>query len=208
MPPIPLRILVVHHRLAVFLWACGPLGCCVFTGPWRVTRSSLGMLRRVGVFWQPLRPVFLLVSLPRQRRPVISTGVVLIGVGVILRFLLPTPLHTQVIHPMPRRFAVCMQPNTSTPPSGVLVVHHMPPRHVGLLVGSVSIRKEHGGREGGGGGHGGLGHPGEGGCGRCRFGLPVSPPIPSLQVCPWRAPSLAMLTAKLGCGRHPQPDAG
>ena len=50
-----------------------PSGCCFFTGPWTVTRSSLRMLRRVAAFCGPLRPVLLLVSFPRPRSP---------GVGV------------------------------------------------------------------------------------------------------------------------------
>ena len=33
------------------------------------------------------------------------------------------------------RVSAYMRPNTSTPPSAVLVVHHGPPRHVGLRVG-------------------------------------------------------------------------
>ena len=33
-----------------------PSGCCFFTGPWTVTRSSLRMLRRVAAFCRPLRP--------------------------------------------------------------------------------------------------------------------------------------------------------
>ena len=49
-----------------------PLGCCVFTGPWTVTRSSLRMLRRVAAFCRPLRPVLLLVSFPRSRSPVVG----------------------------------------------------------------------------------------------------------------------------------------
>ena len=59
--------------------ACGaaplcdiPSGCCSFTGPWTVTRSSLRMLRRVAAFCRPLRPVLLLVSLPRSRSPVVG----------------------------------------------------------------------------------------------------------------------------------------
>ena len=44
-----------------------PSGCCSFTGPWTVTRSSLRMLRRVAAFCRPLRPVLLLVSFPRFR---------------------------------------------------------------------------------------------------------------------------------------------
>ena len=36
-----------------------PSGCCFFTGPWTVTRSSLCMLRRVAAFCRPLRPVLL-----------------------------------------------------------------------------------------------------------------------------------------------------
>ena len=47
-----------------------PSGCCSFTGPWTVTRSSLRMLRRVAAFCRPLRPVLLLVSFPRSRSPV------------------------------------------------------------------------------------------------------------------------------------------
>ena len=48
-------------------------GCCSFTGPWTVTRSSLRMLRRVAAFCRPLRPVLLLVSFPRSRSPVVGT---------------------------------------------------------------------------------------------------------------------------------------
>ena len=47
-----------------------PSGCCFFTGPWTVTRSSLRMLRRVAAFCRPLRPVLLLASFPRLRSPV------------------------------------------------------------------------------------------------------------------------------------------
>ena len=49
-----------------------PSGCCSFTGPWTVTRSSLRILRRVAAFWRPLRPVLLLVSFPRSRSPVVG----------------------------------------------------------------------------------------------------------------------------------------
>ena len=49
-----------------------PLGCCFFTGPWTVTRSSLRMLRRVAAFCRPLRPVLSLVSFPRSRSPVVG----------------------------------------------------------------------------------------------------------------------------------------
>ena len=52
---------------------CGiPSGCCSFTGPWTVTRSSLRMLRRVATFCRPLRPVLLLVSFPRLQSPVVD----------------------------------------------------------------------------------------------------------------------------------------
>ena len=46
-----------------------PSGCCSFTGPWTVTRSSLRMLRRIAAFCRPLRPVLLLVSFPRSTEP-------------------------------------------------------------------------------------------------------------------------------------------
>ena len=49
-----------------------PSGCCSFTGPWTVTRSSLRMFRRVAAFCRPLRPVLLLVSFPRSRSPVVG----------------------------------------------------------------------------------------------------------------------------------------
>ena len=49
-----------------------PSGCCSFTGPWTVTRSSLRVLRRVAAFCRPLRPVLLLVSFPRSRSPVVG----------------------------------------------------------------------------------------------------------------------------------------
>ena len=49
-----------------------PSGCCSFTGPWTVTRSSLRMLRRVGAFCRPLRPVLLLASFPRSQSPVVG----------------------------------------------------------------------------------------------------------------------------------------
>ena len=49
-----------------------PSGCCFFTGPWTVTRSSLRMLRRVAAFCRPLRPVLLLVSFPHSRSPVVG----------------------------------------------------------------------------------------------------------------------------------------
>ena len=49
-----------------------PSGCCFFTGPWSVTRSSLRTLRRVVAFCQPLRPVLLLLSFPRSRSPVVG----------------------------------------------------------------------------------------------------------------------------------------
>ena len=49
-----------------------PSGCCFFTGPWTVPRSSFRMLRRVAAFCRPLRPVLLLVSFPRSRSPVVG----------------------------------------------------------------------------------------------------------------------------------------
>ena len=61
-----------------------PCGCCSFTGPWTVTRSSLRMLRRVAAFCRPLRPVLLLVSFPRSRRPIVGVlGAVLVVAGVV-----------------------------------------------------------------------------------------------------------------------------
>ena len=49
-----------------------PSGCCFFTGPWTVTRSSLRMLRRVAAFCWPLRPALLLILFPRSQSPVVG----------------------------------------------------------------------------------------------------------------------------------------
>ena len=49
-----------------------PSGCCFFTGPSTVIRSSLRMLRWVAAFCRPLRPVLLLVSFPHSRSPVVG----------------------------------------------------------------------------------------------------------------------------------------
>ena len=49
-----------------------PLGCCLFTGPWTVTRSSLRVLRRVATFCRLLRPVLLLVLFPRSLSPAVG----------------------------------------------------------------------------------------------------------------------------------------
>ena len=49
-----------------------PSSCCFFTGPWTVTRSSLHMLRWIAAFCRPVRPVLLLVLLPRSQSPVVG----------------------------------------------------------------------------------------------------------------------------------------
>ena len=69
-PPPPLPRIRQHRSNAPL---CDiPSGCCSFTGPWTVTRSSLRMLRRVAAFCRSLRPVLLLVSFPRSRSPVVG----------------------------------------------------------------------------------------------------------------------------------------
>ena len=62
-----------HHQTSPPPPPCDiPSGCCSFTGPWTLTRSSLHMLRRVAAFCRPLRLVLLLVSFPRSRSPVVG----------------------------------------------------------------------------------------------------------------------------------------
>ena len=82
----PLRVALDPAALSASLWTPQPMvggpclsppcdipsGCCSFTGPWTVTRSSLRMLRRVAAFCRPLRPVLLLVSFLRSRNPVVG----------------------------------------------------------------------------------------------------------------------------------------
>ena len=71
--PLPLRTPVPLH-LTPHPPCDIPSGCCFWTGPWTVTRTSLRMLRRVAAFCRPLRPVLLLVSFPRLRSPVVGLG--------------------------------------------------------------------------------------------------------------------------------------
>ena len=105
-----------------------PSDRCLFTGPWTVTRSSLRMLRRVTAFCRPLRPVLLLVSVPRLRSPVVGVpglcgtwrgvpfarqrrpGVGLLGIVLVVGapFLNPPPPPHQLVGggwqgPSPRR---------------------------------------------------------------------------------------------------------
>ena len=69
-----------------------PSGCCFFTGPWTVTRSSLRMLRWVAAFCRPLRPVLLLVSFPRSWSPVVGVpGLCWMWHGVPLHVAPPPP---------------------------------------------------------------------------------------------------------------------
>ena len=114
----------VDRRVAVLSWG---LDSHLFF-------PSRAVSGQVAVFLRPLRPVLLLVSSSAERSSW-HTGVVLVHAGVMFRFLLPTPLHTQVVHTMPRRGSACVQPNNATPPSGLLVVHYVPPHHIGLQVG-------------------------------------------------------------------------
>ena len=51
-----------------------PSGCCFFTEPWTVTRSSLRMFRRVAAFRRPPRPVLLRVSCPPYVRRRITSA--------------------------------------------------------------------------------------------------------------------------------------
>ena len=133
--PTPLRVLVVQH-----------LPRCVSAGMW-----SVGLLFLHGALdSHPFFPehaasgrCFLTAAAVCVPAGVVSasaernswhTGVVLIGVvvgvRVALRFLLPTPLRTQVVRHMPRRVSMCVRPNTSTPircPGGALCL--VPPHH-------------------------------------------------------------------------------
>ena len=169
-----------QSRLATWLTPlCDiPSGCCFFTGPWTVTRSSIRMLRRVAAFCRPLRPLLLLVSFPCSRSPVVGVpGLCWMGHGVLfahqwcpvvgvlrLRWLLPALFdcfccpRASVHRPSVTCVSVCMRPRCPAPPH-VPTVHHM----------SLS---------------------------------------PSRLVCPWWAPTPAAQTAHVGCRRHPPPDAG
>ena len=90
-----------------------PSGCCSFTGPWTVTRSSLRMLRRVAAFCQPgLCWMWHGVPFACQRRPVVS----LLRLCWLLRgsfdcFCCP---HTSVLRPSTTCLSVF--PCTGNPP--------------------------------------------------------------------------------------------
>ena len=71
-PCQPCLALAERARARLYALCDIPSGCCFFTGPWTVTRSSLRVMRRVAAFCQPLRPVLLLVSFPRSWSPVVG----------------------------------------------------------------------------------------------------------------------------------------
>ena len=125
---------------------CGiPSGCCFFMGPWTVTRSSHAVSGRCVLTATAACVPCGVVSVLAEPSSW-HTGVVLVVAGVILQFLLPTALHAQVIHHMPRRVSVCLRPNCSTHRHVVLVVHHLPP-HAAACIGpnySISARGAHG----------------------------------------------------------------
>ena len=130
--PTPLRILVVHHLprcVSVGMWFVGLLFLprSLDSHPFFPSRVVSGCCVLVATAACVPAGVISASAEPRNW----YTRVVLVGAGVVSRFLLPTPPRTQVVHPMPRHISMCMRPNTSTPPSGVLVVHHVPPCHVG-----------------------------------------------------------------------------
>ena len=61
------------EKKVIFAPLCDiPSGCCFFTGPRTVTRSSLRMLRQIAAFCRPLQPVLRLVSFPRSQSPVVG----------------------------------------------------------------------------------------------------------------------------------------
>ena len=113
-----------------------PFGCCFFTGPWTVTRSSLRVLRRVAAFCRPLRPVLLLLSFPRPRSPVVGVPGLwrdvpfahqrrpVVGVLGVVLWLLRGSLdcvccpHTSVFRPSTTCLSVCPCP-TCPDPHGV-----------------------------------------------------------------------------------------
>ena len=112
--PTPLRILVIHH-----------LPCYVSVGMW-----SVGLLFRHGALdSHPFCPshaasggCVLAAAAACVPAGVVSasaehsswhTRVVLVSAGVILWFLLPTPLRTQVVHPIPCHVSTSVRPNTS-----------------------------------------------------------------------------------------------
>ena len=72
-PPLPVGLPQLREVANTPCETCDiPSGCCFFTGPWTVTRSSLRMLHRVAAFCRPLRSVLLLVSFPHSESPVVA----------------------------------------------------------------------------------------------------------------------------------------
>ena len=126
-----------------------PSGCCSFTGPWTVTRSSLRMLRWVAAFLSaaaagaPAGVVSAFAEprrwcvggcaecggmcpFARQRRPIVGV----LRMCWLLRgffdcFLLSTRLCPQAVHSLPRCVSVCVRPRCPVPPGVVPAVHHM-----------------------------------------------------------------------------------
>ena len=100
-----------------------PSRCCLFTGPWTVTRSPLRMSRRVAAFRRPLRPVLLRAS--------------------FLTPAPPPPPHTHVPHPSGRVcvcVCVCVTVPPPVPPRGPATRLERLARGPVICGGAVSLR--------------------------------------------------------------------
>ena len=88
-------------------------GCGFFTGPWTVTRCSLRAalghcVLTAAAVCVPSGVVSALAGPSRW-----CTGTVLVVAGVVVRLLLSTPLHVQVVHHLLPHVAMCVRPNCS-----------------------------------------------------------------------------------------------
>ena len=79
------------------------------------------------------------MSLPRERGPVVGAPGVVLGVaGVVLRCLLPSPLHVLVAPHMPPRGAACARSKYPTSPR-VVRGYPPPPRYTHTSTGQTSM---------------------------------------------------------------------
>ena len=121
-PPAPVRVRDVDKCVSRCSHCPPPCniqsGHCSFTGPWTVTRSSLRVLRRVAAFCRPLRPVLLLVSIPRSRSPIVGPCRGCAGCGRMCCLPPPPPNSTTVRTPSGGQYQV--PSSTPVPVSGSL----------------------------------------------------------------------------------------
>ena len=112
--PLPSAFWSSTTYLTMFPWACGLSGCCFYRAlgshPFFPSRAASSRCVLAATAARVPTGVVSALAEPMWWSSW-HNGVELVVAGVVLRFLPPTTLRTQVVHNMPRRVPVCVRPN-------------------------------------------------------------------------------------------------